>query len=77
MTDGTVPWPDELALQYARAGWWRGRDLGTEFAAIEREGVTITAVVPAVAQRWLARATRSASSTPTAATFPTASRARC
>jgi len=27
------------------------------FAAIEREGVTITAVVPAVAQRWLAHAT--------------------
>ena len=94
MTEGTVPWPDELALQYARAGWWRGRDLGAEFAvvaashnfplacpgilgtllsggrvvmiaspdpasafaAIEREGVTITAVVPAVAQRWLAHA---------------------
>jgi 2,3-dihydroxybenzoate-AMP ligase len=31
------------------------------FAAIEREGVTITAIVPAVAQRWLAHATEQGS----------------
>ena len=31
-------------------------DPASAFAAIEREGVTITAVVPAVAQRWLAHA---------------------
>ena len=34
MTEGTVPWPDEVAREYARAGWWRGRDLGAEFAAV-------------------------------------------
>ena len=34
MTEGTVPWPDELALQYARVGWWRWRDLGAEFAVV-------------------------------------------
>src|SRR5438094_186664 len=159
--DGTVPWPEDLAREYEKAGWWRGRDLGAEiadvaaarpdatalvdgatrisyasllaradalagrlarlglrpgmrivvqlpncwpfvvltlaslpashnfplacpgilgtllsggrvvmtpspdpagaFAAIEREGVTITAVVPAVAQRWLAHATEQGS----------------
>ena len=31
-------------------------DPASAFAAIEREGVTVTAVVPAVAQRWLAHA---------------------
>ena len=36
-------------------------DPASAFAAIEREGVTITAVVPAVAQRWLAHATDQAS----------------
>ena len=35
MTEGTVPWPGELALQYARAGWWRGRDLGAELAVVD------------------------------------------
>ena len=35
-------------------------DPASAFAAIEREGVTITAVVPAVAQRWLAHAANTA-----------------
>ena len=45
MTEGTVPWPDELALQYARAGWWRGRDLGAEFAAVAAARPDATALV--------------------------------
>ena len=44
-TEGTVPWPDELALQYARAGWWRGRDLGAEFAVVAAARPDATAVV--------------------------------
>jgi 2,3-dihydroxybenzoate-AMP ligase len=31
---GTVPWPDDLAGAYRRAGWWRGQALGTEIAAV-------------------------------------------
>jgi salicylate---CoA ligase len=31
--DGTVPWPDDLAREYAKAGWWRGQALGSEIAA--------------------------------------------
>ena len=34
MTEGTVPWPDDLAREYARAGWWRGQALGAEIAAV-------------------------------------------
>jgi non-ribosomal peptide synthetase component E (peptide arylation enzyme) len=45
MTEGTVPWPDELALQYARAGWWRGRDLGAEFADVAAARPEATALV--------------------------------
>ena len=45
MTVGTVPWPDELALQYARAGWWRGRDLGAEFADVAGARPDATALV--------------------------------
>jgi 2,3-dihydroxybenzoate-AMP ligase len=33
ITEGTVPWPEDLAREYARAGWWRGQALGTEIAA--------------------------------------------
>ena len=32
--EGTVPWPDDLAEAYRRAGWWRGQALGTEIAAV-------------------------------------------
>jgi 2,3-dihydroxybenzoate-AMP ligase len=32
-SDGTVPWPDDLAREYTKAGWWRGQALGTEIAA--------------------------------------------
>jgi len=45
MTEGTVPWPDELALQYARAGWWRGRDLGAEIAVVAAARPDATALV--------------------------------
>ena len=45
MTEGTVPWPGELALRYARAGWWRGRDLGAEFADVAAARPDATALV--------------------------------
>ena len=32
--EGTVPWPDEVAREYEKAGWWRGQDLGAEIAAV-------------------------------------------
>jgi 2,3-dihydroxybenzoate-AMP ligase len=34
MTEGTVPWPEDLARAYEKAGWWRGQALGTEIAAV-------------------------------------------
>jgi salicylate---CoA ligase len=34
MTEGTVPWPDDLAREYVKAGWWRGQALGAEIAAV-------------------------------------------
>ncbi|MGK5115698.1 (2,3-dihydroxybenzoyl)adenylate synthase [Geodermatophilus sp. CPCC 205506] len=30
LAEGTVPWPEELAREYAERGWWRGRALGAE-----------------------------------------------
>ena len=42
--EGTVPWPDDLARQYA-AGWWRGQDLGAEFAAVAAARPDATALV--------------------------------
>ena len=45
MTEGTVPWPDELARQYAKAGWWRGQDLGAEFAVVAAARPDATALV--------------------------------
>jgi salicylate---CoA ligase len=32
--EGTVPWPDDVAAAYRRAGWWRGQALGAELAAV-------------------------------------------
>ena len=43
--EGTVPWPDDLAREYAKAGWWRGRDLGAELAAVAAARPDATAVV--------------------------------
>src|SRR5437764_680539 len=43
--EGTVPWPDDLARQYAKAGWWRGRDLGAEIAAVAAARPDATALV--------------------------------
>ena len=34
IADGTVPWPEDLAREYAKAGWWRGQALGAEMAEI-------------------------------------------
>ena len=45
MTEGTVPWPDDLARQYANAGWWRGQDLGAEIAAVAAARPDATALV--------------------------------
>jgi 2,3-dihydroxybenzoate-AMP ligase len=44
-TEGTVPWPDDLARQYANAGWWRGQDLGAEIAAVAAARPDATALV--------------------------------
>jgi 2,3-dihydroxybenzoate-AMP ligase len=43
--EGTVPWPDDLARQYAKAGWWRGQDLGAEFAVVAAARPEATALV--------------------------------
>ena len=43
--EGTVPWPDDLARQYAKAGWWRGQDLGAEIAAVAAARPDATALV--------------------------------
>jgi salicylate---CoA ligase len=34
VSEGTVPWPDDLAREYVKAGWWRGQALGAEIAAV-------------------------------------------
>jgi non-ribosomal peptide synthetase component E (peptide arylation enzyme) len=45
ITEGTVPWPDDLAREYSKAGWWRGRDLGAEIAAVAVARPDATALV--------------------------------
>jgi non-ribosomal peptide synthetase component E (peptide arylation enzyme) len=45
IADGTVPWPAELAREYAQAGWWRGQALGTEIAAVADARPDATAMV--------------------------------
>jgi len=30
VAEGTVPWPEQAAREYAARGWWRGQALGTE-----------------------------------------------
>ncbi|HET9967540.1 MAG TPA: AMP-binding protein, partial [Streptosporangiaceae bacterium] len=45
MLEGTVPWPEDLADAYRRAGWWRGRALGTEIADVARARPDATALV--------------------------------
>jgi len=45
MTDGTVPWPEDLARAYEQAGWWRGLALGTEIAAAAAARPAATALV--------------------------------
>jgi 2,3-dihydroxybenzoate-AMP ligase len=43
--EGAVPWPDDLARQYEKAGWWRGQDLGAEIAAVAATRPDATALV--------------------------------
>ena len=43
--EGTVPWPDEVAREYEKAGWWRGQDLGAEIAAVATTRPDATALV--------------------------------
>src|SRR5580698_6476661 len=40
VAEGTVPWPERAAREYAARGWWRGQALGTELwnAASPRPG---------------------------------------
>ena len=45
IADGTVPWPAELAREYAQAGWWRGQALGAEIAAVADARPDATALV--------------------------------
>ncbi len=45
MTEGTVPWPQDLARAYEKAGWWRGQDLGAEIAAVAGARPGATALV--------------------------------
>jgi 2,3-dihydroxybenzoate-AMP ligase len=45
IADGTVPWPDDLAREYAKAGWWRGQALGAEIAAVANVRKQATALV--------------------------------
>jgi salicylate---CoA ligase len=45
MTEDTVPWPEDLAREYEKAGWWRGQDLGAEIAAVAAARPDATALV--------------------------------
>jgi salicylate---CoA ligase len=45
IADGAVPWPEELARKYERAGWWRGRALGSEIAVVAEARGAATALV--------------------------------
>jgi len=40
-----VPWPEDLAQEYTKAGWWRGRDLGAEIADVAAARPDATALV--------------------------------
>ena len=45
IADGTVPWPEALAREYTKAGWWRGQALGAEIAAVADARKAATALV--------------------------------
>ena len=45
IAEGIVPWPDDLAQEYVRRGWWRGLALGTEIWAVADERPDDLAVV--------------------------------
>src|SRR5580693_9438360 len=45
IADGTVPWPEDLAREYSKAGWWRGQALGAEIAAVADARQAATALV--------------------------------
>ena len=45
IAEGTVPWPEDLAREYTKAGWWRGQTLGAEIAAVADAKKAATALV--------------------------------
>jgi 2,3-dihydroxybenzoate-AMP ligase len=45
IADGIVPWPEDLAREYTKAGWWRGQALGAEIAAVADARKSATALV--------------------------------
>jgi 2,3-dihydroxybenzoate-AMP ligase len=45
IAEGVVPWPDDLAAEYAQRGWWRGLSLGAElWAAADRRPDSVAVV---------------------------------
>ena len=40
-----MPWPEDLAREYTKAGWWRGQALGAEIAAVADARKAATALV--------------------------------
>ena len=45
IADGTVPWPEDLAREYQKKGWWRGQALGAGIAAVADARKQATALV--------------------------------
>jgi 2,3-dihydroxybenzoate-AMP ligase len=50
IADGTVPWPEDLAREYTKAGWWRGQALGAEIAAVADARKAATALIDGAAR---------------------------
>lgn len=45
VSDGVVPWPEDLVHEYSERGWWRGRALGAELLAVVDRRPDAVAVV--------------------------------
>ena len=50
IADGTVPWPEDLAREYTKAGWWRGQALGAEIATVADARKAATALIDGAAR---------------------------
>ena len=50
IADGTVPWPEDLAREYTKAGWWRGQALGAEIVAVADARKAATALIDGAAR---------------------------